>query len=206
MKQLMVGIVLGAVTVAALGSKSTPPGASGLIAAHAADAGDSSDSSRCSRQEEAANKALLFQFKPGSTALYESMAPDYYQHNPEYLRFGELNGVSGRKTVELMDKLRLGLTGRRSAPPVPGQPPTNFTYRILAECDFALQVVQSWHPDPLSPGKFYATYMFNLWRMKNGKLLEHWDPDGMPDPVPEYLKVPMKDLNQRGSAEKATTG
>ena len=35
-------------------------------------------------------------------------------------------------------------------------------------------------------------------RIRNGKLLEHWDPADIPDPAPEYLKVPMKDLKPVG--------
>jgi hypothetical protein len=147
----------------------------------------------CSRGEEAGNKLIVSSLKPGSDAFHELMAADYVQHNPEYVRFAELNGVSGREAVELLDKYRLGATGRRlgRGPPAPGQPRDDFSYKVLADCDFVVAVGEHWHPDPDRPGKFHATYFFNMWRMKDGKLAEHWDPDDLPDPLPDYLKVAM---------------
>jgi predicted SnoaL-like aldol condensation-catalyzing enzyme len=30
-------------------------------------------------------------------------------------------------------------------------------------------------PDPRDPGKTYRSYWFDMWRVEDGKLAEHWD-------------------------------
>jgi len=163
-------------------------------------AAEAADSRSCSRQEEMSNKEIIASLRPGSSELYSIMDTGYTQHNPEYVRFGEINGIHGRQVVEVMDKYHIGMTGKRLAPLLPGQPPPILSYRLIAECDLVVQVNEIWHPYPQAPGKYYASYFFNMWRLTDGKLEEHWDPDDMPSPLPDYLKVPVGYLRFGGTS------
>jgi predicted SnoaL-like aldol condensation-catalyzing enzyme len=70
-------------------------------------------------------------------------------------------------------------------------------YMVLAECDKVMMVMQRYIPDPQKPGKYYETFGFEVYRIKDGKLYEHWDAAMIPNPVPEHLKTPVKDLKAK---------
>jgi len=188
--QLTIGLAVGALGTAALGL--------GFSSLHDlgpnAQAAEAGNGQACSTQQEEMNKAVVASLKPATPAFYALMQPDYVQHNVEYEQFAAINGVSSLDAVKLIDKYGFGRTGSRRSPPLPGQPRNNLAYKVIAKCDMVVDVVQVWHPNPSKPGTFYATYFFNMWRLKGGKLAEHWDPDDMPSPLPDYLKVPVKDL------------
>jgi hypothetical protein len=121
------------------------------------------------------------------------MHPDYIQHNPEFLRFGELNGVKARAAFELM-ATAYKLVGLTNTNPPAGMPQSNPYHLVVAECDMVIMVRQQWAPDPQNPGKFYEYFAPDVFRIKDGKLYEHWDASMIPNPVPEYLRASVKDL------------
>lgn len=192
--------VLSVVAAVALGTGSL------LHAAAQSTTGQSSagdNSQACSPAQVEANKKLALTIGPNSDDLLD---PSYIQHNPQYFRFGELNGVNGRDAVMLFEQRgldRRSMEGKMQLQP--GQPPHNFFYKVIAECDMVVLVSQHWHPYPDNPQAFYATYFFNMWRIKEGKLMEHWDPVDMPMPMPDYLKYPLKDLNPDGTRAATAT-
>ncbi|MBB5204885.1 putative SnoaL-like aldol condensation-catalyzing enzyme [Inhella inkyongensis] len=47
---------------------------------------------------------------------------------------------------------------------------------IVAEGDRVVMVFVSERPDPKNPGQTYTTTWFDLFRIENGQLAEHWDP------------------------------
>jgi predicted SnoaL-like aldol condensation-catalyzing enzyme len=97
------------------------------------------------------------------------MAEDYINHNP--------NGAQGRqgfinffKTVFKIKTVPVEPTIKR--------PLVN----ILAEGDTVLLTFVSEKDNPSKPGEKYTTTWFDMFRIKNGKIVEHWDNDLM-DPA-----------------------
>jgi predicted SnoaL-like aldol condensation-catalyzing enzyme len=141
---------------------------------------------------EEANKKLAAEFFRKGITLEERMAllhPDYIQHNPVFSRFNEINGLQGPAGFAAMIKVV-----RAAAPP--GPPPTppagnDPTYMMVAEGDIVTVIQKRQTADPQNPGKFYETFWFETWRVKDGKLYEHWDAATIPEKIPEHLKAPQ---------------
>lgn len=114
----------------------------------------------------AANKKLVFDMyraivNGGHTELATKyFTRGYIQHNP--------NVVSGR------DALVAYIGQTRPVRPIP--PTINFpVIAIVAEGDLVLVASVSYADDPDSPGKKYAGTHFDLYRIENGRIAEHWD-------------------------------
>jgi predicted SnoaL-like aldol condensation-catalyzing enzyme len=114
----------------------------------------------------AANKKLVFDMyraivNGGHAEMAEQFfTPEYIQHNP--------NVKSGR------DELVRYIRQTRPVRPIPdtiGFP----VISIMAEGDLVLVSSVEYHDDPDAPGKKYATTHFDLYRLENGKIAEHWD-------------------------------
>jgi predicted SnoaL-like aldol condensation-catalyzing enzyme len=85
---------------------------------------------------------------------------DYIQHNP--------NVVTGRAAmVEYMKKTR----PVRSIDPIITFP----VISIMAEGDLVMVATVSYSPDPEKPDTKYAWTHFDMFRIENGKIAEHWD-------------------------------
>lgn len=46
---------------------------------------------------------------------------------------------------------------------------------MVAEGDLVLQVLEEERSDPNNPGSIYKVAWFDLFRVANGRLIEHWD-------------------------------
>jgi predicted SnoaL-like aldol condensation-catalyzing enzyme len=143
---------------------------------------------KSSNAKLAANKKLVFDmWRAIIQGAHTELAPkyftqDYIQHNP--------NVATGRDAmVQYMKSTR---------PVKPIDPGINFpVVAILAEGDKVLVATVSYSPDPEHPGQKYAGTHFDLFRIENGKIAEHWDSvpkdkaalhfnpnvDSKPDPV-----------------------
>lgn len=53
---------------------------------------------------------------------------------------------------------------------------------VLAQDDLVVVAFAREHPDPRTSGKTYTTTWFDMWRIKDGKADEHWDPATIPPP------------------------
>jgi predicted SnoaL-like aldol condensation-catalyzing enzyme len=133
-------------------------------------------------QLEANKKAAMEFFRPGvdRVALAD---PTYKQHNPAF--------VKGGREAKLSDyeyfKSRFG--GPRAGGPGGGgagagrgaaegpQPPAGNPLEIvMAECDLVTVIHKNNRQDPTAaPGTFYELFTFDTFRVRNGKLVEHWD-------------------------------
>ena len=124
-----------------------------------------------------ANKKLAMRFFNDNIfanpeKLDDVIHPDYIQHNPVFARFNEDNHVSGR------DGLKKFLAGRAQAnqgkkqgpPPAPPTPPTRI---VTSEGDLVTVIASRQSMD--KDGKPYTSWWFDMWRVKDGKLYEHWD-------------------------------
>ncbi len=112
----------------------------------------------------AANKRLVYDFwiKVFQTRNVELapeyMAEDYIQHNP--------NVPTGRQAF-------MDFFGQFEQLPVQDSIP-DLVY-IMAENDMVMIAFKREYPDPQNPGETYTTTWFDMFRIENGKMAEHWD-------------------------------
>jgi predicted SnoaL-like aldol condensation-catalyzing enzyme len=114
----------------------------------------------------AANKKLVFDMyraiiNAGRADLADKFFTEsYIQHNP--------NVASGRQAlVDYIRKTR----PTRPIPEVIGFP----LISIVAEGDMVLVASVEYQDDSEKPGEKYTTTHFDLYRMENGLIAEHWD-------------------------------
>ena len=142
-------------------------------------------------QLEANKKAAMAFFAPNAdrVALAD---PTYKQHNPAFLKGSKEAGLSDYEYF----KSRFGGprqggpgggAGRGPAPAAPGpQPPAGNPLEIvMAECDLVTVIHRNNRQDPTAPpGTFYEVFTFDTFRVRNGKLVEHWDGAVINPPAP----------------------
>ena len=113
----------------------------------------------------------VFQAK-NAAAIFRFYAPNMIQHNPEVP--GGAQGFYNyfRKKWEAIG-------------PKPVKPYLNpEPYLMIAQRDLVLVVNKAMSPDPEHAGRTYTRFWFDLYRVRNGKIVEHWDPTvkGVPNP------------------------
>ncbi|GHE29930.1 MULTISPECIES: nuclear transport factor 2 family protein [Streptomyces] len=91
----------------------------------------------------------------------EYLTESYIQHNP--------NIDSGADAIIEWTKTDQARAARESMRPAP-EPPV-----FVAEGDKVVMMLARDLPDPDAPGKTYRSYWFDMWRIEDGKLAEHWD-------------------------------
>jgi predicted SnoaL-like aldol condensation-catalyzing enzyme len=119
----------------------------------------------------AANKKLVFDFwrevfqTHNMELAPQYMAEDYIQHNP--------NVKSGRQPF--MDYFG-------QFEPQPLKPNIDNLVNLVAEGDLVVLAFRQELPDPGHPGQTYTTTWFDMLRIENGKIAEHWDYGTKPVP------------------------
>lgn len=88
------------------------------------------------------------------------MTESYIQHNP--------NIASGRKAIIEFTQSEMAQRARESMQPA-GDPV------LIAEGDFVVMMLPRDVPHPHKPGQTYRSYWFDMWRMEDGLIAEHWD-------------------------------
>ena len=142
------------------------------------------------QQLEANRKIALEFFRPGITPQ-ERLAllhDDYIQHNPAFKKFADENKISYKEGFQRMmgGGGRGGGGGQGQAPAGGGQaargaggaggaPAGNQTELVIAEGDLVTIIHKNYRPDPTAPGQFFEAFTFDIFRIKDGKLYEHWD-------------------------------
>jgi predicted SnoaL-like aldol condensation-catalyzing enzyme len=114
----------------------------------------------------AANKQVVFDmWRAIIQGGHTELAPKYFtegyiQHNP--------NVATGRDAMVAYMK--------QTRPVRPIQPTITFpVIAIMAEGDLVMVATVSHTPDPEHPGQKYAGTHFDMFRLENGKIAEHWD-------------------------------
>src|SRR5499427_9971971 len=131
-------------------------------------------------QLEANKKVAMDFFRTAGEARVALADSTYKQHNPAFKKRAEDNKVSDYeefKNTFLNQAVRgQGPGGGRGAATGP-QPPQGNPYEIVtAECDIVTVIHKNNRQDPTAdPGKFYEVFTFDSFRVRNGKLVEHWD-------------------------------
>lgn len=112
----------------------------------------------------AANKKLVFDFwrevlqARNMDLAPQYMAEDYIQHNP--------NVPSGRQPF-------MNFFGRFETQPV--RPEIDNLVTLIAEGDLVILAFRRELPDPRNPEQTYTTTWFDMLRIEDGKIAEHWD-------------------------------
>ena len=57
----------------------------------------------------------------------------------------------------------------------PVKPEIDDLVTLIAEGDLVILAFRRELPDPRSPGKTYTTTWFDMFRIEDGKIVEHWD-------------------------------
>lgn len=132
----------------------------------------------------AANKKVVLEFfRPGAdrVALAD---PSYIQHNPAFKKRAEEKKISDYEAFKETFTARARGRGRGQATPGGPRPPRgNMLEIVTAECDLVTVVHKGYRQDPTAePGKFYEVFTFDTFRVRNGKLVEHWDSAVIPAP------------------------
>jgi predicted SnoaL-like aldol condensation-catalyzing enzyme len=129
---------------------------------------------------EANKKVALAFFAPNADRLAIT-DPTYIQHNPAFIK--------GAREAKLSDyeyfksrfggpaAARGGGAGRQGGAPAGPQPPATQPYEwAMAECDIVFILRKQNRQDPtMAPGNFYEAFTFDAFRIRDGKLAEHWD-------------------------------
>jgi predicted SnoaL-like aldol condensation-catalyzing enzyme len=105
-------------------------------------------------------------FEPRNPDLIEQyVAPDFVEHNP--LIEGGRDGLV--KFLKMLPPPASDDVG-----PDMKNPPAH----IMAEGDLVTFVFKQKTPDPKDKTKTYDRFTFDMFRLKNGKIVEHWDDEG----------------------------
>ena len=117
------------------------------------------------KQLEANKKLVLDMVRDFLTAhkldtAEKYFTPSYIQHNP--------NAASGRDAVVQFFKQRW--------PNPEKNPPDPKIVTLFAERDMVIVAFPREYKDPKDASKTYTTTWFDMYRVENGKIAEHWDP------------------------------
>jgi len=121
-----------------------------------------------------ANKKLLMEFfRLGADldARTKMLADDYTQHNPRFLKMDEATHLEGK--AAWAGAIRAAQGHARLTDPAFSLRSTPIA--VIAEGDYVIAVYKATLPDPDEPSKSYEAFNFELVRIKDGKLAEHWD-------------------------------
>jgi predicted SnoaL-like aldol condensation-catalyzing enzyme len=90
------------------------------------------------------------------------IAPEYVQHNP--------NVPTGLAAV-------MKFFGSRKPTPIPDRKSWRTpVVAVTASGDIVTVAFVREYDDPRKPGAKYTTTWFDMWRIRDGKAVEHWDP------------------------------
>ena len=146
---------------------------------------------------ETANKKVVTDFykaldaadKDGATKLRIKgiaetyLGPDYVQHSELFAKFPG-PGSARDKLIRMFQSM-----------PAMKLPPAK-TLSVMAQGDLVMMLTARDMPDPAT-GQTTSAYIFNMFRVKNGKLVEHWDvsrqPLGPPPAMPGTVPPPPSD-------------
>jgi predicted SnoaL-like aldol condensation-catalyzing enzyme len=125
----------------------------------------------------AENKKVAMEFFRAQGADRVALAdPTYKQHNPAFKKRAEDNKVSDYEEFKAAFANPGRGGGGRGPAAGPTPPQGNPLEVVTAECDIVSVIHKNYRQDPTAePGKFYEVFTFDTFRIKNGKLVEHWD-------------------------------
>ena len=145
------------------------------------------------QMEEVRKAGIAFTFSQGAerVALAD---PTYKQHNPAFVKGAREAGVSDYEYFKQRfggpPAARQGGAGgggraQGAGPAGPAPPAGNPTEIVMVECDIVTIIHKNYRQDPTAPaGTFFEAFTFDTFRVRNGKLVEHWDAAVINPPAP----------------------
>lgn len=130
-----------------------------------------------------AEKQVVLDFlRPGIT-LREFIAlvdPGYIQHNPLVVKAAAEKHISDYEEFKVLftHAAARGNPGEANVLDGPARPGGRAPHAVIvmAECDLVTAIIGNTRPDPTgSPGTTYEQFGFDTFRVRDGKLIEHWD-------------------------------
>ena len=135
-----------------------------------------------------ANKKVVMEFFRTTGEERVALADvSYKQHNPAFKKRAEESKVSDYEEFKNAFLAQAAGRGGAGGGPAAGpQPPPGNPFEVVtAECDIVTIVHKNYRQDPTAdPGKFYEMFTFDTFRVRNGKLVEHWDSAVINPPAP----------------------
>lgn len=125
-------------------------------------------------------------FEVGGAERLALIDENYIQHNPVFRRYATRNRVSDYETVKRgISGVNLTGVSLPAQAQTGSQPPAgNPLERVFGACDIVTVVHKVYRQNPtMPPGTFYETYSMDTFRVRNGKLVEHWDGVTLPNPA-----------------------
>ena len=126
-----------------------------------------------------ANRKVAMEFFRAAGADRVALADtSYKQHNPAFKKRAEDNKVTDYEEFKATFTAQAGRQGGAGRGPAAGPtPPQGNPFEVVtAECDIVSVIHKNYRQDPTAePGKFYEVFTFDTFRIRNGKLVEHWD-------------------------------
>jgi hypothetical protein len=140
-------------------------------------------------QMEATKKvALDFAFLTGE-AKVALADPSYIQHQPVQHKRAQAEGITDfeifKRTFLAQAAAPAAGAGGAGRGAAASQPPAgNRAEIVLVQCDIVAVIHKVFLQDPTAaPGTFYEAFTFDAYRVKNGKVTEHWDANTIPAPA-----------------------
>ena len=130
-------------------------------------------------QEQAILKFVLDWWREGFVAHHPEMVKKYFadnfiQHNP--------NLTGGTAAIEKMVSRRLPMEIE------PTLPRSETPVLTVSQDDLVTLVFEREAPDPQDPSKNYKYSAIDIFRVRNGKIVEHWDGSKKDPPAPQKKK------------------
>lgn len=175
MKRLPVSLILIALLYVALGSSS-------MVVAQAHEQPMPSGCGATTAELQVEKNLVRDFYRPGITVrqLIALIDPSYVQHNPLALKFAQEKHISDYEEFKQLFTAMAASANPDSANKLDG--PARRGGRaphvviMTAECDLVTAIVQNTRPDPTAPpGTTYQRFGFDTFRVRGGKLVEHWD-------------------------------
>jgi predicted SnoaL-like aldol condensation-catalyzing enzyme len=150
-----------------------------------------------------AEKGVVLDFyRPGITLrqLIALIDPSYIQHNPLALKFAAEKHISDYEEFKQLFTAMAasGNPGNANLLDSPARRGGRAPHLVIvtAECDLVTAIVRSTRPDPTAPrGIVYERFSFDTFRVRGGKLVEHWDNEEV---MPESVQA-MRKLEQQSA-------
>lgn len=145
------------------------------------------------QMEQARKTVIAFDRATSFEARLALIDPSYKQHNPGIAKAAREKGVSDyehfKSVVAGFLKARSGAGGGAAgagdgrSPAAGPQPPPSTLEVVTVECDLVTKMIKIHRQDPTAaPGTFYESFAFDIFRVRNGKIVEHWDHELIPPP------------------------
>jgi len=138
-------------------------------------------------QLEANRKVAMEFFRVNGADRVALADTTYKQHNPAFKKRAEDNKVTDYEEFKATFTAQAGRQGGPGRGPAAGPtPPAGNPFEVVtAECDIVSVIHKNYRQDPTAePGKFYEVFTFDTFRIRNGKLVEHWDGAAINPPAP----------------------